>query len=237
MNPSRRAMLKWTLTGGSAMALSGSLPSLAATAAVSEANPVIVPLVGGSGADEAFLTGLQTGLLGSGAKVSEMVWLPPAKSSAFAQLEQRLASLKGCRLIGLLDEGRQTIVDEILRDLGARMWCAGRHSAGAAPRYGSSHRFTTTPRARGIGAALAEGLSSAAEGFAIYETALGVGAAIGDVPVRLDRAGGWVGMTGEGLARIATNTWVPGAAGQYRRVATSARTTTDHGLVSFAAQL
>ena len=234
MKASRRDLLKWGVAGSTLMTFAGGLTSPASASAPGMA---IVPLLGGTEADGTFLAGIETGLAGSGATISDLVLLSQDDSSALARLEHRLVALKGHRIIGLLDEGRQAILDEILRDIGARVLCSGRHTAGGHSGASSNHRFATTPRSRGIGAALADGLALGAEGFVIHETAFGAEASAAAVPVRLDARQGWVGMTGQALARIATETWVPGNAGQYRRIGTDARTTIHHGLVSFAAQL
>ena len=220
MTPSRRAVLQWAAAGAALAGL--PLPALAA-----DSGAGLVLLLGGSRADQAFLAGIDA------AKVSraEVLSLPPGDMAALASLEQRLMALKGQCIVGLLDEGRQTLVDEYLRQLGARVLCCGRHSAG-----GASHRFVTTSRARGIGVALAGGLSTAGETFLVHEASLGADASAGK-PVTLHPGRGWAGMTGESLARIAAGDWTAGAAGQYRGAGNAPGLSAGYGLVSFAVQL
>ncbi len=234
MSASRRAVLKWAVAGSGLVALSGGWPTLAAAAAK---GLEIVPLVGRSGVDASFLDGIRTGLVGTGAALSQGILLQPGDPSALEDLEQRLSSLRGRRVVGLLDEGRQAIVDEMLRDLGAKVMCTGRHSAGPHTGSSTNHRFATTPCARGIGSVLAGALASASESFAIHETAFGADVPPGGAPVRLDGSRGWAGITGQALARVAADAWIPGPAGHYRHLGLVARTTADHGLVTFAAQL
>lgn len=232
MKASRRDVLKWTMAGGGLMVLAGGWPALASVAASS-----IVSLVGGSETDARFLEGIQKGLMGTSATVSDSFLLHPGDPAALENLSRQLPSWRGRRVVGLLDEGRQAVVDEMFRDLGAKVMCTGRHSAGPHTGPSTNHRFATTPGARGIGAALAVALASSSESFLIHETAFGAEVQADGAPARLCATQGWAGITGEALARIATDAWVPGPAGQYRRLGLAPRTTANHGLVSFAAEL
>jgi len=235
MTHTRRTALTLALAGGGAMALAGRSAWAATAAAMPHA--AIVPLIGGSDSDDAFLAGIRAGLGGSQAAISNLVRLEPGDPAALGELAPRLTALKGAQIVGLLDEARHTVVAEILRDLGAKVICTGWHSMAAGTGYDSTHLLVTAPRARGIGTALAGGLTSAEQGFMVHETAFGADQPLGGTSPRLGSDGNWAGMMGEALGRIAIGNWSPGSADRYRRVGVERNATNNQGLVSFAAQM
>lgn len=219
---SRRRFMAGALAAG----LAGAV--IRPEAAFASAAPLIIPVVGGSPVDEVFLAGLRRV-----APISSPVVAAEIDPST---LEGWIAGMAGTCIVGLLDEGRQTLLDEAARLAKARVMCNGNHTFTLGDAGGSTHRFVASPRAHGIGAALAQGLQVGKAGFAVHETAVGGEVARGTV-ARLDSANGWPGMVGQALALVAIGSWTPGSPHEESLYGATAPTGPRRGMVSFAIQL
>lgn len=181
----------------------------------------VVALVGGSALDAGFLAGV--------GPTEGTISLAAGRSQDWGVLESSLDGLSGRRLVGLLDPGRQAILDTLLQGRRTRVLCVGEHS-------GIRHRFATAPAAHGVGTAVARGLSRAGHGHAVQETGYGENAANGFSTVPDLAAADWAGLVGQALGRVAEGSWEPGESRHHSRVGSTSSISND-SLVSFVVHL
>lgn len=210
-----------TLLQLSAAGVVSGLAGLPAGRAAASPRFGVVALVGGSALDAGFLAGV--------GPTEGTISLAPGRTQDWAALESRFDGLAGYRLVGLLDPGRQAILDTLLQGRRARVLCVGEHS-------GACHRFATAPAAHGVGTAVAHGLSRAGHGHAIRETGYGENTAGGFSAVPELAAADWAGLVGQALGRVAEGSWEPSESRHHSRAGSTSSISND-SLVSFVVHL
>jgi hypothetical protein len=189
-----------------------------------------------SGGDDAFaLPALQIALRNGFSPVESLVLSERLVGSPGA-VTKVLSQYRGARLIGIMDDCTNTLLEEALRDLGGSMLCRGRHRGLLHEAAASRHAFTTTGATRGIGSTLARALTAHQAEFLVQEHSLfddGVEARdAGSVP-----AARWPEVLGTSYALMAAGLWTAGRVRAELRRGTAAEPRRSQAFVSLVAEV
>ena len=147
-----------------------------------------------------------------------------------------LGRCRGARLIGIMDDCTNTLLEEALRDLGGSVLCRGHHRGLLHEAAASRHAFMTTGATRGIGSALARALTAQRAEFLVQEHSLfddGVEARdAGSLP-----AAPWPQVLGTSCALMAAGLWTTGPVRAEQRRGTAAEAPRSQAFVSLVAEI
>lgn len=156
MSIERRSVLKGMALGGLAgLTLGRAGLASAGPVAGSPAGKSLLMLVSGADAEAAFAAGVQANPAGRGASLLRT----DSGMEFLSELQQRLHSARGERIIGLVDDASGTLILSLARSAGARLHWSGQHVTEDGQ---SRHRVSVSSGANaclGQFAALTEGCS------------------------------------------------------------------------------
>jgi len=157
--------------------------------------------------DQEFFGAAQTVLGAAGVSAAESLRLGRGDLAQPQKLQRALQTARGRCAVGVIEGAHSALLFELLRSAGVAVLCAGEHLAAANPDGGSRHLLLTTPGSHGIAAALHTAIPAAH----VAEQALGT-PATATAPATaetIDSSGGWAGVTGGLLSRVALGLWTP----------------------------
>ncbi len=154
-------------------------------------------------------------------------------------LQQIFTSLKGSRLLGLMEDAPFALFQAIARTHGVRFLSIGQHGWGNTGEYDSRHQMITVSQCQGVSSVLAASLAADNQGYVISETSLGSvqkDERVNQAPP-LTSTGHWAAITGEALAKISTGDWQPARAGKFQAKQHTSRYGNSGSLVSFLIEI
>lgn len=206
MSLGRRDFLKG-LVAGSTLAVLERQARADVGVTASQALPGEPPLLLRTGTliDQEFFGAAQAVLDAAGVSATESLRLGRGDLAEPQKLQRALQTVRGRCAVGVVEGVHSTLLFELLRSAGVAVVCAGEHVADANPDGGSRHLLLTTPGSHGIAAALHTAVPTAH----VEEQALGTPAAAPAAAETIDSSGGWAGVTGGLLSRVALGLWTP----------------------------
>lgn len=200
MKPGRRRFVE----AGAAILAAPLMVHVEASAATASRARVsrIYGLTLGSKHEDIFMQGVRAS---AGMQVPSLALPERFGMSEWGNLVARLLALRGSRLLGLTVEHRYETLQEVFREVGAAIWCEGRHVIDEVPR----HHFVSSSHSQGIGESLARCQREGEPVAWITEHPLHASLPTGSSTESMPRHGDWRVDTGALLARIAAGNWTP----------------------------
>lgn len=186
--------------------------------------------------DDAFAAGAFPVLRSTSAASFEELLLSREVLGSLGAITAKLASLRGHRLLGVMDDSTFVMFEEAVRECNGAVLCRGAHVGERVPSESSRHYFASTPHSEGVGTALVRSMRAAGEHGIVQESTAGACLACLDEPAG-PLAAPWPSFLGNVLASVSTDTWSPARAIDEQRVGEVHAFASGHSFVSFVIEI
>ena len=217
----RRTFLKSIFT--SSALLAGATPNcLTATQSWKQSEtPIKTPTIlvqTSTSMDDIFLQGIEAANRENAGNPVTKTVLESFQQTDPIILQQIFSSLKGSKLIGLMEDVPFVLFQAVARTHGASFLFTGQHSWSCDKSYSSRHHMITVPQCQGVSSVLATSLAASNQGYIISEKSLGL-----DREMKIDdqssliKTNHWAAITGEVLVKISAGDWQAAQVGNFQR--------------------